>query len=459
MGHHRAARMTIGPMVALRSRRLERLFAARLDSVSYAQVAALVDNQVTEHYDLDFKRGLYGNKDAEKRDLAGDVAAMANTAGGVIVLGVDEDDQARACAARGVALSDDEVGRIRQIVSSLVSPLPTFDILPIASSDQDNHGFVLIAVPRSPNAPHAVLVNNALRFPRRNGTTTTYLSEPEVATAYRNRFTGMQSRLDEAAQYEADLVTRLDTSATTFAVVTLVPDVAGDFTLDTKALKEFKDGVIHKDPFGVPLGAVWYRGSVGSGRLVADDRLSGKGLATRLSCELYESGAGSFAANVSNREAMAPGTEDASVSEVDDEYVFNALWGGLRFLAHHARDRAAAGGNATVRASIWPVTPALQARLVQSRAFRDQLGDQQADRPPYASAVFDIDDLAEDRGPLIAATAVLANGIVQHFGQPEALQATTDGAIRIKYWHRDIQQRVRAVAEGAGIEVTEEIVN
>ncbi|WP_331755859.1 ATP-binding protein [Streptomyces sp. NBC_01643] len=447
-------------MVALRSRRLERLFAARLDSVPYAQVAALVDNQVTEHYDLDFKRGLYGSKDAEKRNLAGDVAAMANTAGGVIVLGVDEDDQARACAVPGVALSDDEVGRIRQIVSSLVSPLPTFDVLPIASFEQDDHGFLLIAVPRSPSAPHAVLVNNALRFPRRNGTTTTYLSEPEVATAYRNRFTGMQSRLDEAARYEADLVQRLDTSTTAFAVVTLVPDVAGGFTLDTKALKEFKDEVLHKDAFGTPLGhTVWYRASVGSGRLVADDRISGKGLATRLSCELYESGAGSFAAIVANREAMAPSTESASVSEVDDEYVFNALWGGLRFLAHHARDRAAAGGNATVRASIWPVTPELRARLVQGRAFREQLGDQQADHPPYAGAVFDIDDLAEDGGPLIAATAVLANGIVQHFGQPEVLRATTDGAIRIRYWHRDMQQRVRAAAQGAEVEVTEETVN
>ncbi|MFD7320022.1 helix-turn-helix domain-containing protein [Streptomyces sp. NPDC059875] len=447
-------------MVALRSRRLERLFAARLDSVSYAQVAALVDNQVTEHYDLDFKRGLYGNKDAEKRDLAGDVAAMANTAGGVIVLGVDEDDQARACAAPGVALSDDEVGRIRQIVSSLVSPLPTFDILPIASPEEDDHGFLLIAVPRSPNAPHAVLVNNALRFPRRNGTTTTYLAEPEVATAYRDRFTGMQSRLDEAVRCEADLVQRLDTSTTTFAVVTLVPDVAGGFTLDTKALKEFRDEVVHADPFGVPLGhTVWYRASVGSGRLVADDRMSGKGLATRLACELYESGAGSFAAIVANREALAPNTEASSVSDVDDEYVFNALWGGLRFLARHARDRAAAGGNATVRASIWPVTPALQARLVQSRLFRDQLGDQQTDHPPYASAVLDIDDLAEDGGPLIAATTVLANGIVQHFGQPEALQATTDGAIRIRYWHRDMQQRMRAATQKWGIEVTEETVD
>jgi hypothetical protein len=55
---------------------------------------------------------------------------MANTAGGVIVLGIAEDNRARAAAAPGVALSDGEVGRIRQIVASLVSPLPTVDPVP-----------------------------------------------------------------------------------------------------------------------------------------------------------------------------------------------------------------------------------------------------------------------------------------------------------------------------------------
>ena len=37
---------------------------------------------------------------------AGDVAALANTAGGVIVLGVAEDDQARTVDAPGVQVTD-----------------------------------------------------------------------------------------------------------------------------------------------------------------------------------------------------------------------------------------------------------------------------------------------------------------------------------------------------------------
>jgi hypothetical protein len=122
------------------------------------------------------------------------------------VLGIAEDSRAKAVAAPGAALSDGEVGRRRQIVASLVSPLPTFDIMQVEDPQQAGHGFVLIAVPRSPSVQHAVLVNDGLRFPKRNGTITRYLSEPEAAAAYRDRFAGMRSRFDDLARHERDLV-------------------------------------------------------------------------------------------------------------------------------------------------------------------------------------------------------------------------------------------------------------
>lgn len=85
-------------------------------------------------------------------------------------------------------MTERETQRIRQIVASLVCPLPVFDVLPIEDPGMPGQGFLLIAVARSPSAPHAVLVNDGFRYPRRNGATTRYLSEPEVATAYRDRF-------------------------------------------------------------------------------------------------------------------------------------------------------------------------------------------------------------------------------------------------------------------------------
>src|SRR5689334_13302169 len=107
------------------SRRLEDLFGAPLDQVDRSHIEALVINGVTEDFDLDFKSELYGNNDSAKRDLAGDVAALANTAGGVIVLGVTEDAQARAAGTQPVALSDGEVRRMRLIVASNIAPVPS----------------------------------------------------------------------------------------------------------------------------------------------------------------------------------------------------------------------------------------------------------------------------------------------------------------------------------------------
>jgi hypothetical protein len=55
---------------------------------------------------------------------------MANTAGGLIIIGMDEDDQARATDMPGVALSDAEHNRMSLIVAAQVAPVPVFDILP-----------------------------------------------------------------------------------------------------------------------------------------------------------------------------------------------------------------------------------------------------------------------------------------------------------------------------------------
>ena len=120
-------RTILGDMVALRSARLEALLGSRLEQVQHSAVMTLISNQVAEAFDLDFKSEMYGSSDRDKRDAATDVAALANTAGGLIIGGIAEDDQARAAAAPGVALSDADERRIRQIVASQVVPMPVIE--------------------------------------------------------------------------------------------------------------------------------------------------------------------------------------------------------------------------------------------------------------------------------------------------------------------------------------------
>jgi len=202
-------------MTALRSRRLEALFGVPLDDLKTSHIQQLVTNAVTEAFDLDYKRTTYGSSDGDKRALRIDVAALANTAGGVIVIGVAEDTQAGAAAAPGVPLSDGEIGRMRQIVAPGVSPMPVFDILSIPDETDPALGFYVIAVPRSPSAPHAVLVGDSLRYPKRNGATTRYLSEPELAMAYRDRTAGGARQKSRIAEIETEAIDRLREAART----------------------------------------------------------------------------------------------------------------------------------------------------------------------------------------------------------------------------------------------------
>jgi hypothetical protein len=316
------------------------------------------------------------------------------------------------------------------------------------------------AKPAAPHDRHACqvnpqdpLVNEALRFPRRNGTTTTYLSEPEVAGAYRARFAGIQSRFDDLALYERNLTSRLDTSGQTYVVVTLVPDLGGDFTINLKAMRDFQQEIIGHQPLILNWSLLWRRAFVGGRRLVADGTSNDDALARWLACELHESGAGSFAATVDRRR------DDATASELHDESVVNVVWSGLRFLARHARDRAAAGGSAAARATVWPVSEQLPARLMHDRfhGFSEVLGRHAPTSPPVSVGVFDIDDLAEDGPPLVSVTYTLATGLFQEFGFPEALQMTSGGAIRINYW-RHSRPELATWASGAGVAVSEETI-
>src|SRR3954452_11439487 len=127
-------------MVALRSRRLEAAFGAALSDVNAQHVLELVAGAVREDFDLDFKAQMYGNSDADKRDLAADVAAMANSAGGVIVLGVEENEHAQAVAAPGIAISDEVERRVLQVTAG-ISPAPPVAVrrIPLNASNS-GHG-------------------------------------------------------------------------------------------------------------------------------------------------------------------------------------------------------------------------------------------------------------------------------------------------------------------------------
>ncbi|MER7894275.1 ATP-binding protein [Micromonospora sp. NPDC094482] len=458
-------------MVSLRSRRLESIFGTSLDTLASHHIHALLTASVQEAFDLDYKQTLYGGKDQEKRALAGDVAALANTGGGVIVLGVEEDDQACATNAPGVAISDAEVARMRQVIASLVAPMPVVDILTVpepatdAVEDGTQQGFIVVAVPRSPGAPHAVLINDGLRYPVRNGATTRYLSEPEVATAYRNRFASAQRQGQRIVEIENEAISRLATDDEYgWVIVSLVPDLPGEMILTQDAFKDWEMEVRRGRPTLTNEGVGINRTRVGRRRLLADGTSNYAAQSRWVSMELHTDGSGTFAlgvANLNRRRRDEEGAQNSRVRLLSDEGIASGIVSGLLQLGRHARDRAAAGGNALIRAQLYPVRGTQPATIGHTRFYglgESRSGEQYQVVADPAEAAAAVDDLAHPGPTLIEAAALLLDELGQAFGVAEMGQLTRDGRIRRRYWSSTRQPEIVKWAEANRIEVTDESI-
>lgn len=129
-----------------------------------ADIRRLITDRAQEGPHLDFKRDLPPTWDgAAKQELLADVTAFANTGGGDIVYGVDENAAAEASAVCPQALAsvDQEIRRLQDFLLNLVDPrLPGVQIQGVQITEGEATGYVLIIrVPQSWASPHRLKTN------------------------------------------------------------------------------------------------------------------------------------------------------------------------------------------------------------------------------------------------------------------------------------------------------------
>jgi Putative DNA-binding domain len=227
--------------------RLANLLGATANRATFEQIATLIGKKVREDTDLDFKQAntyISGGDGAE--ELAKDVTGMANAQGGLIIVGIEEDEQACARRPTPVTITGKVTEQMEQILRTRVVPwLNGTDIRPVECPDTPGTGFYLISVPRSPLAPHAVRSPGPSRpryaYAHRAGITTRWLEETEIANAYRDRFKLAQ---DHAAQAQAlfensPFPPMNQVSATdTWLELALIPSIGARHQLSTAFISE-----------------------------------------------------------------------------------------------------------------------------------------------------------------------------------------------------------------------------
>ena len=121
----------------------------------------------------------------KSKDLAIDVAAMAND-GGTLLYGVGEDEQRRPTVLMPFDLTGAKE-RVDQIVRTSISEPPLIEIHEVRVDNDPGLGFLGVAVPPSPRAPHMVTVGGDHRYYGRGATGNVRLTEGEVARLYERR--------------------------------------------------------------------------------------------------------------------------------------------------------------------------------------------------------------------------------------------------------------------------------
>ena len=152
-----------------------------MSEITYADIEALLVNEVDESEILDYKEAMISD-----RDLIKHVCAFANTRGGDIVFGVKESGQGgHPTDITGLDMEEVNKERLEHIV--LYNVVPRLDVktkfMPIPDSKK---GVLLVRVPDSHLKPHQS--NMSKKFYRRFQYESAEMDEMEVADCYRSRF-------------------------------------------------------------------------------------------------------------------------------------------------------------------------------------------------------------------------------------------------------------------------------
>ena len=216
-----------------------------LDQVNAEFLRKLCDDRCPESDTLEFKRGIPGGLDKDKHELLKDVCALANSDGGDLVYGIEENaGVASALVPLAGESADAAKRRLSQVLDAGLEPRVQglrFHHVEV------NGGYVLIVrVPASYDGPHCVRTNNNRRFVMRNGTSTTDMTFDQLRSAF-DRTATLAERarrfIADRLQLIIDLKTPKPLITGPLWVVHFVPiaGLAGRRTVDLKMLysKEF----------------------------------------------------------------------------------------------------------------------------------------------------------------------------------------------------------------------------
>lgn len=169
--------------------------------LTFDMVKKAAEDHLAESDDLDWKEQLpQPPRDGRWNELAKDVAAMANTRGGLLIYGVTDQH------TEPVGIDPDQVNtqQYAQWIRNHVQPYLPDVAFSVMSAADGAMSFLVIDVPASTMSPHHVYGiaakdkdQQAAVVPYRDRDHTAWMAEHQIERAYRDRFTRAQHTQEE----------------------------------------------------------------------------------------------------------------------------------------------------------------------------------------------------------------------------------------------------------------------
>ena len=172
--------------------------------ISESDLVKQISAGVPEGVLVDYKREMYGRSDADAKEFLKDVSSFANTAGGHLIIGVDEAASIPTSISALHGDPDQDLQRLENLARDGIEPRISglrMRTLPV------NGGYVLILrVPKSWNPPHRVSARNTNRLYGRNSAGAYEFSVEELRVV----FTTAATAFDRVRAFRAERLARID---------------------------------------------------------------------------------------------------------------------------------------------------------------------------------------------------------------------------------------------------------
>ncbi|MEK6759722.1 MAG: RNA-binding domain-containing protein [Deltaproteobacteria bacterium] len=172
------------------------MIAKPFDDIEQTDIKDLVKNKVSEGRAIEYKQVLPGHSDSEKREFLADVSAFANAGGGDLLYGVSANDGVPQEAVGLDDNMDSEMLRLENMVRDSLEPrIPDIRMKPIQGFKKGP--VLLVRIPMSRDAPHAIKSKGRFSFYVRNSAGKHQMSMSELRAVFLDSEASLMGKFDD----------------------------------------------------------------------------------------------------------------------------------------------------------------------------------------------------------------------------------------------------------------------